>query len=93
VAVLEVNRKKRQIRLTMKIAEVEEQDGEEEAAEASITPMELALRQAMGDSAPAGRASSRGGPAPKRTRDAQEDIIARTLRSRVGTTTSGDREP
>jgi transcriptional accessory protein Tex/SPT6 len=92
VAVLEVNRKKRQIRLTMKVVEVEEHEGDEEGAEASVTPMELALRQAMAGDAPASRPTSRPGAVPKRARNAQEDIIARTLQGRVGST-SGDPKP
>jgi ribosomal protein S1 len=92
VAVLEVNRKKRQIRLTMKVVEIEEPQGDEEGAEASVTPMELALRQAMAGNAPESRPASRAGAVPRRARNAQEDIIARTLQGRVGST-SGEHKP
>ncbi len=87
VAVIDVDRKKRQIRLTMKPSALEQAEVEAEAEpeEAAVpTAMELALRQAMDDageslSQPApGRRSSR-----PRARKAQEDILARTLKQRI----------
>jgi len=90
VAVVEVDRKKRQIRLTMKVTEAEMVEGEDEGEEASITPMERALRQAMAESSPPGPAAARPAGTPRRSRDAQEDIIARTLQSRVKTS-SGEK--
>ncbi len=91
VAVVEVNRKKRQIRLTMKLAEVAPAEEEPEEAEASVTPMERALRQAMAESSPSERSESRPA-APQRSRHDQEDIIARTLQGRVQAS-SGDPKP
>jgi len=90
VAVVEVDRKKRQIRLTMKVTEAEMVEGEDEGEEASVTPMERALRQAMAESSPPGPAAARPAGTPRRSRDAQEDIIARTLQSRVKTS-SGEK--
>lgn len=92
VAVVEVDRKKRQIRLTMKVTEAEMVEGEDEGEEASITPMERALRQAMAESSPPGPAAARPAGTPRRSRDAQEDIIARTLQSRVKTS-AGENKP
>ncbi len=84
VVVLEADRKKKQIRLSMKAAEVA--PAEDEAAEPPPpTPMELALRKAMERSQErAAAASETPAPAPRR-RKTQEEILARTLESRVRT--------
>jgi ribosomal protein S1 len=95
VAVVEVNRKKRQIRLTMKLSQAEVPGEEEETLEESMTPMARALRQAMAEEPSAQPAPSRSPlrPAPtRRSRDDQEDIIARTLQGRVQAS-STDRKP
>jgi ribosomal protein S1 len=91
VAVLEVNRKKRQIRLTMKIPEAEPAEDEEQSQEASVTPMEYALRRAMAEDAPPAPSPSRPSPV-RRPRHDQEDIIARTLQNRVRASSS-ERKP
>lgn len=86
VAVLDMDRKKRQIRLSMKAAAVqvvEQAPAEEE--EKVPTAMEFALRQAMGQSKPedeAARAIEAAKAAP-RTRLTQEEILARTLKQRI----------
>jgi ribosomal protein S1 len=85
VVVLEADRKKKQIRLSMKGAQAAEV--EEEAAEpAPATAMEIALRRAMEGSSEAAPAPSRPGTAPRKTRQAQEDLLARTLEQRAKTT-------
>lgn len=84
VVVLEADRKKRQIRFSMKAAEIA--PAEDEAAEPPpATPMELALRKAMERSQErAAPASETPAPAPRR-RKTQEEILARTLESRLRT--------
>jgi small subunit ribosomal protein S1 len=81
--VLKINRKKRQIDLTMKepapVVEVIEDDEEQEAVP---TAMELALRRAMSQADDGPKADAKGGA--RKTRKAtqeQEDIFSRTLRS------------
>jgi ribosomal protein S1 len=85
VIVLEADRKKKQIKLSMKGAQAIEVE-EESAEPAPATAMEIALRKAMGDSTPVSAASSKAAPPPK-TRKAQEDLLARTLQQRAKTTT------
>lgn len=87
VVVLEADRKKKQIKLSMKAAQAVEV--EEEAAEPPpATAMEIALRRAM-DGLPAEvpDAPARPETAPRKTRQAQEDLLARTLAQRAKTTT------
>jgi len=89
VAVLDIDRKKRQIRLSMKVAEVEVMDDEGEEAEAAPpTPMELALRQAMEHSSRAEPETDETPAGGWRTRKTQEDILTRTLQGRVRTSSS-----
>jgi small subunit ribosomal protein S1 len=88
VTVLEVDRTKRQIRLTMKEAPEAVEAEPEEAAEVVPSAMELALRRAMGtDAGEPAEAAPRGGkasaPKSKQTRRVQEDILARTLQQRI----------
>jgi predicted RNA-binding protein with RPS1 domain len=86
VVVLEADRKKKQIRLSMKAAQAVEVE-EETAEPPPATAMEIALRRAM-ESAPveATDSSARPGTAPHKTRQAQEDLLARTLAQRAKTT-------
>lgn len=92
VSVLGVDRKKRQIRLSMKEAVVDEMEQleDDEPEEATPTAMEVALRKALGESddeaaSPAGA----GRKSEKSTRsDELEDILSRTLKSRVQTSSS-----
>jgi len=87
VAVVELNPKKRQIRLTMKVSEPEAPEEAQEAPEVSMTPMERALRQAMAEDTSSDRSTARPGPA-RPSRDDQEDIISRTLKSRMQASSS-----
>ena len=89
VTVLEVDRKKKQIRLSLKAAQpVEELEPEEE--QQLPTAMELALRQALEASPPS---RNTGKPKAKgvQHRNELEDILARTLSSRLRTS-SGESE-
>jgi small subunit ribosomal protein S1 len=87
VHVLEVNKRKKQIKLSMKGPAVEEVIEEEEAAEPAPTAMESALRKARLLDDEAGENES---PKEKildteepEAQDAMEDILARTLEQRV----------
>lgn len=82
VVVLESDRKKRQIRLSMKAAETAPA-AEEQVEPPPPTPMELALRRALDRSQkPEPATTGTTAPAPKR-RKTQEEILARTLGARV----------
>lgn len=88
VTVLEVDRTKRQIRLTMKQAPEAIEPDPEEAAEVIPSAMEFALRRAMegtepAEGAPASEDSNSTSAKPKPTRRAQDDILARTLQHRI----------
>jgi len=83
VVVLEADRKKRQIRLSMKAAEVSA-PAEEETEPAPATAMELVLRRALEQSQKPEAPPAAGTPPPKR-RKTQEDILLRTLERRVRT--------
>lgn len=79
--VLKINKKKRQIDLTMRPVEPEVEAILDEDEEELPTAMELALRRAMAaqtDETPEAAARAK---AQKKTRQQQEDIIARTLRN------------
>lgn len=91
VAILEIDRKKKQIRLSIRAAEeIEVIDEDEEDEEVPPTAMEVALRKAMHDD-PVETAEVR--PSQSRTKKPQdelEDILSRTLKERVKT--SADEE-
>ncbi len=78
VRVIEINTKKRQIKLSMKpdLAEMNVSEAETESEEAVLTPMQLAFAAAKQQSQPAAPAKS-----AKTTtkRDDSEDIFARTI--------------
>ncbi len=81
--VLDVNRRKRQIKLSLKALQAEEiEEAEEEEVDVPVpTAMELALRKAMDqveEAAPAAKAKSK----KSGNSDEIEDILARTLESR-----------
>jgi predicted RNA-binding protein with RPS1 domain len=90
VTVLDVDRTKRQIRLTMKQAPEAVEAEPDEAAEVIPSAMEFALRRALegtepSESAPA-PAPDEAKPAPAKRKPArrdQEDILARTLQHRI----------
>ncbi|MCH8338090.1 MAG: S1 RNA-binding domain-containing protein [Chloroflexi bacterium] len=88
VAVLEVDRGKRQIRLTMNIGP-EEYVEEEEDEEELPTAMELALREAM-EGSDAEAPSQKDLESRGRTREVQNDLLARTLSNRVQTSAKSD---
>jgi small subunit ribosomal protein S1 len=88
VKVVEIDHKKRQIRLTMKedpMAEIEEP----EAEEAPPTAMEYALRKAMGEEDSGADADQAGHrERQKRSQKEQDDILLRTLEHRIRTASS-----
>jgi len=90
VAVLEVDRGKKQVRLTMNIS-LEElmEDVEEEEEEELPTAMEVALRQAMESPSPQSPLSEASLPNDAH-RDTQDELLARTLTERVKTSTDSE---
>ena len=90
VAVLEVDRGKKQVRLTMNIS-LEElmEDVEEEEEEELPTAMEVALRQAMDTPSPQSPSSEASQPNDVH-RDTQDELLARTLTERVKTSTESE---
>ena len=90
VKVLEVDRRKRQIRLSIKAVDQQEAlDQAEEEEESIPTAMEVALRKALHENAPAGedRPAGEKGERTKDLRNPLDDILARTLEQRVKTST------
>lgn len=86
VSVIDVDRKKRQIRFSMKDSLSDYIDQEDEPEEETPTAMELALRQALEQSDPKAQESQSEVSANKQTkRDELEDILHRTLEHRVKT--------
>ncbi|MFQ5922614.1 MAG: S1 RNA-binding domain-containing protein [Anaerolineales bacterium] len=85
VAVLEVDRGKKQIRLTMNLTPEELMD-EDEDEEELPTAMEIALRQAMESSLSESPFPEVSKPADKR-KEMQDNLLARTLSDRVLTST------
>ena len=86
VSVLDVDRKKRQIRLSMKALDVQELlEEDEEAEEPQATAMEIALRRALEQSENGETSKSVGPTEPKQSRQTQEDILRRTLQQRLKT--------
>ncbi len=83
VRVLKVNRKKRQIDMSMKEPQetIETVFADEEDEDEALTAMAMAFRKAMDKSDPEAdeKAPSQGGKSVKRQQE-QEDLIARTLR-------------
>lgn len=87
VVVLEVDTKKKQIRLSMKAAEQFEMPQEETPEPVPATAMEIALRKAMESPSPESKPEPAKSPgAPRKTRLTQEEILARTLEQRAKTT-------
>jgi len=87
VSVLEVDRSKKQIRLTMKVVAVVPEDEEQEHIP---TAMEVALREALqsDEKAPRG-ASPAEKPAPRKRKGGQlDDLLARTLSQRTRTSSA-----
>ena len=89
--VLDVDRSKKQIRLSLK-EPLEELFEEEEEEEELPTAMELALREAMeGDDEREKEVAEADGAKSEKRRD-QDDLLARTLSDRVKTSASEDPE-
>ena len=88
VAVLEVDRSKRQIRLSMNFTPEEDLEDDEEEEEVP-TAMEIALREAMESTPDESQVEETQASANKR-RAAQDDLLARTLSERVKTSTESD---
>ena len=87
VAVLGIDRGKKQIKLTMNISlESLMEEVEEEEEEELPSAMEVALRQAM-ESPPPESSSAEQAQAEDGRRETQDDILARTLTHRVKTST------
>jgi ribosomal protein S1 len=89
VPILEVNRKKRQIRLSMKDSSPQEylEEMQEEEAEEVPTAMEIALCQALDDSQDEAAPEAEKDDSKKKADDL-EDILSRTLKQRVSSTTT-----
>ena len=94
VYVIEVNRKKRQIRLSMKLSVSEQEADEEALAEDAVpTAMEFALRSAL-ENAEDDQAKPKTAQAEKQDADEdserrhQDDLLQRTLKHRVRTSQS-----
>ena len=86
VSVIDVDRKKRQIRFSMKDSISDYIDEDEEAEEETPTAMELALRQALEQSNEKVQKSPNEASTKKQPkRDELEDILNRTLEHRVRT--------
>jgi ribosomal protein S1 len=85
--IIKINRKKRQIDMSMKAAEAPVEVEPDEAEENLPTAMELALRRAMGSEAPEVAPRAKGPKREKRSKfsQEQEDILARTLRQHSNT--------
>jgi small subunit ribosomal protein S1 len=87
VVILDFDRKKRQIRLSMKIEDsVETFMEDEEPEEAPPTAMEVALRKALEqqpDAVPSPPKASSTPAVKQKSRDELEDILSRTLEQRV----------
>jgi ribosomal protein S1 len=85
--IIKINRKKRQIDMSMKAAEAPVEVEADEADENVPTAMELALRRAMGGESPEEAPRAKSPKREKRSKfsQEQEDILARTLRQHSNT--------
>ena len=93
VVVLDVDRKKRQIRLSAKALEQDEFVEEDAPETPQVTAMEFAMQRALEESKVNGSKEdpdSKDKPAPKsaHSREDQEDILLRTLQQRLKTGSS-----
>jgi ribosomal protein S1 len=86
VNIVEIDRKKKQIRLSMKTAVEDLADLDDEIEEEIPTAMELALRQALeGDEPAAQKQEKESKGSPAKGRGEMEDIFSRTLKTKVKT--------
>jgi small subunit ribosomal protein S1 len=91
VAVLDVDRKKRQIRLSMKAVDEEEiVEVDEEPPVPQATAMEIALRRALEQSENGEEPEGDGPAESKGSRETQDDILRRTLQQRLKTGSGKD---
>lgn len=94
VSVIDIDRKKRQIRFSMKDMMVGMLEEDEEIVEETPTAMELALREALeqGDesSKPKQAVDDKNKKKGQRRKDEIEDILSRTLEHRVKTASSNE---
>jgi ribosomal protein S1 len=82
VRVIEINPKKRQIKLTMKMDMADIEEAAEEHEEPVLTPMQLAFQAARQQNQPTTTAVKEKGPTK---RNEQEDIFARTIQQHRAT--------
>lgn len=93
VSVLEVDRKKRQIRLSMKAASITPEFEDEEPEEELPTAMEVALRKAMEGSDKKPKRAAKADEQPEtEQREELDDLLSRTLSQRVKNTTQNTDE-
>jgi ribosomal protein S1 len=87
VTIVEIDRKKKQIRLSMKTSLEQFEDLDDEIEEEIPTAMEIALRQALDGDEPASqiREGKESKVSPGKERGEMEDIFSRTLKSKVKT--------
>lgn len=88
VRVLDLDRKKRRIRLSMKPEDVVEEIEEPEPEEEMPTAMEVALRRAMEENNQKDEIADGSGAVDRKGREEQEDILLRTLKHRMKTQSS-----
>jgi small subunit ribosomal protein S1 len=90
VTILDVDRKKRQIRLSMKESALDFMEDEAEAEESTPTAMEFALRQALEHSEDEPQAVDKPASKSKSASDQDEleDILSRTLQQRMRATSA-----
>jgi ribosomal protein S1 len=85
VRVLEVDRRKKQIKLSLKALEPEPaaaEEPEEEELKPAQTAMEIALRKAMSDGDQPSEKTAKTKQSKKSTQPGMEEILARTLKNR-----------
>jgi ribosomal protein S1 len=87
VTIVEIDRKKKQIRLSMKTSLEQLEDLDDEVEEEIPTAMEIALRQALDGDEPTDqiRESKESKVSVGKERGEMEDIFSRTLKSKVKT--------
>lgn len=96
VSVLEVDRKKKQIRLSMKSVEMDLQFEDDEEEEELPTAMELALREAMEGTRRKNKKRRQDQPSEageSASREQLDDLLSRTLSQRVRTSSKEGEEP
>lgn len=89
VTVLEINRKKRQIRLSMKEA-IYQEEPDQEPEEEIPTAMEVALRQALEASDDTGETRGTANEKKAKRDDEIEEILSRTLEHRIHNSSAKD---